>query len=160
MSLAQSWDSALNVVKKNKHKNILIGWISRTWNIYVVITPILSCPVDGELVTPVHFRFQWCIFHKNYRSFLMNHLHSLPPRLDSVDMQSPGIQGRKRGRPRLHAVPMKMAVHNLFPAPTGSLPVVKIPKKRGRKPGYKVSNLSDCFCDYFSLCLGHISCWN
>ncbi|XP_077158821.1 sex comb on midleg-like protein 4 isoform X2 [Paroedura picta] len=68
----------------------------------------------------------------------MNHLPSLPPRLDTVDMQSPRIPGRKRGRPPLHSTPMKMAVHNLYSAPTGSLPVVKIPKKRGRKPGFKM----------------------
>ncbi|CAI5769915.1 Hypothetical predicted protein [Podarcis lilfordi] len=35
---------------------------------------------------------------------------------------------------------MKMAVHNLYSAPAGSLPVVKIPKKRGRKPGYKLKS--------------------
>ncbi|XP_061482262.1 sex comb on midleg-like protein 4 isoform X2 [Rhineura floridana] len=70
----------------------------------------------------------------------MNHLPSLPPRLDTVDMQSPRIPGRKRGRPPLHSTPMKMAVHNLYSAPAGSLPVVKIPKKRGRKPGYKLKS--------------------
>ncbi|XP_077158829.1 sex comb on midleg-like protein 4 isoform X3 [Paroedura picta] len=70
----------------------------------------------------------------------MNHLPSLPPRLDTVDMQSPRIPGRKRGRPPLHSTPMKMAVHNLYSAPTGSLPVVKIPKKRGRKPGFKLKS--------------------
>ncbi|XP_060114578.1 sex comb on midleg-like protein 4 isoform X2 [Heteronotia binoei] len=70
----------------------------------------------------------------------MNHLPSLPPRLDTIDMQSPRIPGRKRGRPPLHSTPMKMAVHNLYSAPAGSLPVVKIPKKRGRKPGYKLKS--------------------
>ncbi|KAM7174182.1 sex comb on midleg-like protein 4 isoform 1-T1 [Macrochelys suwanniensis] len=70
----------------------------------------------------------------------MSHLSSLPPRLDTVDMQSPRIPGRKRGRPPLHSTPMKMAVHNLYSAPSGSLPVVKIPKKRGRKPGYKLKS--------------------
>ncbi|NWI98642.1 SCML4 protein, partial [Crypturellus undulatus] len=55
-------------------------------------------------------------------------------------MQSPRIPGRKRGRPPLHAAPMKMAVHNLYSAPAGTLPGVKIPKKRGRKPGYKLKS--------------------
>ncbi|XP_077018678.1 sex comb on midleg-like protein 4 isoform X2 [Tamandua tetradactyla] len=53
-------------------------------------------------------------------------------------MQSQGIPGRKRGRPPLHSTPMKMAVHNLYSASAGPLPAVKIPKKRGRKPGYKL----------------------
>nr|XP_030738766.1 sex comb on midleg-like protein 4 isoform X3 [Globicephala melas] len=35
---------------------------------------------------------------------------------------------------------MKMAVHNLYSASAGSLPAVKIPKKRGRKPGYKLKS--------------------
>uniref|UniRef100_A0A7M4DYF7 Scm polycomb group protein like 4 n=1 Tax=Crocodylus porosus TaxID=8502 RepID=A0A7M4DYF7_CROPO len=70
----------------------------------------------------------------------MSHLSSLPPRLDTVDMQSPRIPGRKRGRPPLHSTAMKMAVHNLYSAPGGSLPIVKIPKKRGRKPGYKLKS--------------------
>lgn len=52
-------------------------------------------------------------------------------------MQSQRIPGRKRGRPPLHSTPMKVAVHNLYSAPAGSLPAVKIPKKRGRKPRYK-----------------------
>lgn len=82
---------------------------------------------------------------------LMNHLPSLPPRLDTVDMQSPRIPGRKRGRPPLHSTPMKMAVHNLYSASAGSLPVVKIPKKRGRKPGYKVCDLSHSFDIPFCL---------
>ncbi|NWY00631.1 SCML4 protein, partial [Nothoprocta ornata] len=55
-------------------------------------------------------------------------------------MQSPRIPGRKRGRPPLHSSPMKMAVHNLYSAPAGALPGVKIPKKRGRKPGYKLKS--------------------
>lgn len=33
-----------------------------------------------------------------------------------------------------------MAVHNLYSASAGSLPAVKIPKKRGRKPGYKLKS--------------------
>ncbi|NXA45349.1 SCML4 protein, partial [Nothocercus julius] len=55
-------------------------------------------------------------------------------------MQSPRIPGRKRGRPPLQSAPMKMAVHNLYSAPAGALPGVKIPKKRGRKPGYKLKS--------------------
>ncbi|XP_027459224.1 sex comb on midleg-like protein 4 isoform X6 [Zalophus californianus] len=55
-------------------------------------------------------------------------------------MQSQRIPGRKRGRPPLHSTPMKMAVHNLYSASAGSLPAVKIPKKRGRKPGYKLKS--------------------
>ncbi|XP_020025688.2 sex comb on midleg-like protein 4 isoform X2 [Castor canadensis] len=52
-------------------------------------------------------------------------------------MQTQRVPGRKRGRPPLHSTPMKMAVHHLYSAATGSLPAMKIPKKRGRKPGYK-----------------------
>ncbi|NXF03433.1 SCML4 protein, partial [Smithornis capensis] len=55
-------------------------------------------------------------------------------------MQSPRMVGRKRGRPPLQPAPIKMAVHNLFSAPTGALPVMKIPKKRGRKPGHKLKS--------------------
>ncbi|XP_034524824.1 sex comb on midleg-like protein 4 isoform X3 [Ailuropoda melanoleuca] len=67
---------------------------------------------------------------------------SLPSvRLAPADMQSQRIPGRKRGRPPLHATPMKMAVHNLYSASAGALPAVKIPKKRGRKPGYKLSQV-------------------
>ncbi|NWX39106.1 SCML4 protein, partial [Steatornis caripensis] len=55
-------------------------------------------------------------------------------------MQSPRMAGRKRGRPPLQPAPIKMAVHNLCSAPAGALPVVKIPKKRGRKPGYKLKS--------------------
>ncbi|KAG8522097.1 Sex comb on midleg-like protein 4 [Galemys pyrenaicus] len=55
-------------------------------------------------------------------------------------MQSQRIPGRKRGRPPLHSAPMKMAVHNLYSPSGGSLPAVKIPKKRGRKPGYKLKS--------------------
>ncbi|XP_040453162.1 sex comb on midleg-like protein 4 [Falco naumanni] len=54
-------------------------------------------------------------------------------------MQSPRV-GRKRGRPPLQPAPIKMTVHNLYSAPAGALPVVKIPKKRGRKPGYKLKS--------------------
>ncbi|XP_049627159.1 sex comb on midleg-like protein 4 [Suncus etruscus] len=53
-------------------------------------------------------------------------------------MQSQSISGRKRGRPPLHSAPMKVAVQNLYSTPVGSLPAAKIPKKRGRKPGYKL----------------------
>ncbi|NXO10380.1 SCML4 protein, partial [Oriolus oriolus] len=55
-------------------------------------------------------------------------------------MQSPRMAGRKRGRPPLQPAPIKMAVHNLFSAPAGALPVMKIPKKRGRKPGHKLKS--------------------
>ncbi|OCT80400.1 sex comb on midleg-like protein 4 isoform X3 [Xenopus laevis] len=55
-------------------------------------------------------------------------------------MQSPRIPGRKRGRPPLHSNPLKMAVHNLYIGSAGSIPTVKIPKKRGRKPGFKLKS--------------------
>ncbi|KAM9234349.1 LOW QUALITY PROTEIN: sex comb on midleg-like protein 4 [Dugong dugon] len=55
-------------------------------------------------------------------------------------MQSQRIPGRKRGRPPLHSTPLKMAVHNLYSASPGCLPAVKTPKKRGRKPGYKLKS--------------------
>nr|XP_026245456.1 sex comb on midleg-like protein 4 isoform X2 [Urocitellus parryii] len=55
-------------------------------------------------------------------------------------MQSQRIPGRKRGRPPLHSTPVKMAVHNLYSASAGSLPAMKMPKKRGRKPGYKLKS--------------------
>ncbi|XP_005154729.1 sex comb on midleg-like protein 4 [Melopsittacus undulatus] len=55
-------------------------------------------------------------------------------------MQSPRMVGRKRGRPPLQPAPIKVAVHNLYSAPAAALPVVKIPKKRGRKPGYKLKS--------------------
>ncbi|NXF80550.1 SCML4 protein, partial [Sclerurus mexicanus] len=55
-------------------------------------------------------------------------------------MQSPRMVGRKRGRPPLQPAPIKVAVHNLFSAPAGALPVMKIPKKRGRKPGHKLKS--------------------
>ncbi|NWU92475.1 SCML4 protein, partial [Upupa epops] len=55
-------------------------------------------------------------------------------------MQSPRAVGRKRGRPPLQPAPNKMPVHNLYSAPAGALPVLKIPKKRGRKPGYKLKS--------------------
>ncbi|NWZ44733.1 SCML4 protein, partial [Brachypodius atriceps] len=55
-------------------------------------------------------------------------------------MQSPRMAAKKRGRPPLQPAPIKVAVHNLFPAPAGALPVVKIPKKRGRKPGHKLKS--------------------
>lgn len=61
-----------------------------------------------------------------------------PARLAPAEMQSQRTPGRKRGRPPLHSTPVTMAVHNLYSASAGSLPAVKIPKKRGRKPGYKV----------------------
>ncbi|XP_009091401.3 sex comb on midleg-like protein 4 [Serinus canaria] len=55
-------------------------------------------------------------------------------------MQSPRMAGKKRGRPPLQPAPIKMAVHNLFSAPAGALPGMKIPKKRGRKPGHKLKS--------------------
>ncbi|XP_046286415.1 sex comb on midleg-like protein 4 isoform X3 [Marmota monax] len=55
-------------------------------------------------------------------------------------MQSQRIPGRKRGRPPLHSTPVKTAVHNLYSTSAGSLPAVKMPKKRGRKPGYKLKS--------------------
>uniref|UniRef100_A0A8C3C2Y3 Scm polycomb group protein like 4 n=2 Tax=Cairina moschata TaxID=8855 RepID=A0A8C3C2Y3_CAIMO len=63
-----------------------------------------------------------------------------PTSRDPVAMQSPRIAGRKRGRPPLQPAPIKVAVHNLFSAPAGALPLVKIPKKRGRKPGHKLKS--------------------
>nr|XP_009935205.1 PREDICTED: sex comb on midleg-like protein 4 [Opisthocomus hoazin] len=50
------------------------------------------------------------------------------------------MAGRKRGRPPLQPAPIKIPVHNLYSAPAGALPVVKIPKKRGRKPGCKLKS--------------------
>ncbi|NXR12661.1 SCML4 protein, partial [Semnornis frantzii] len=55
-------------------------------------------------------------------------------------MASPRAAGRKRGRPPLQPAPIKVAAHNLYSAPAGALPVVKIPKKRGRKPGHKLKS--------------------
>lgn len=65
----------------------------------------------------------------------------LPPhsvRLAPAEMQTQKVPGRKRGRPPLHSTPVQMAVHNLYSASAGSVPAVTIPKKRGRKPRYKV----------------------
>ncbi|KAM8953553.1 sex comb on midleg-like protein 4 isoform 3-T3 [Pelodytes ibericus] len=69
----------------------------------------------------------------------MNH-SLLPVRDHSAVMQSPRIPGRKRGRPPLHSNPLKMTVHNLYSGSAGSIPTVKIPKKRGRKPGFKLKS--------------------
>ncbi|KFV64249.1 Sex comb on midleg-like 4, partial [Dryobates pubescens] len=55
-------------------------------------------------------------------------------------LPSPRMVGRKRGRPPLQPPPIKVAVHNLYSAPAGALPVVKIPKKRGRKRGRKLKS--------------------
>lgn len=49
--------------------------------------------------------------------------------------QTGKIPGRKRGRPPLRSV-AKMDFPNRYPE---SLPPLKVPKKRGRKPGFKVS---------------------
>ncbi|XP_036024874.1 sex comb on midleg-like protein 4 [Onychomys torridus] len=65
----------------------------------------------------------------------------LPPhsvRLAPAEMQTQKVPGRKRGRPPLHSTPVPMAVHNLYSASAGSGPAVTIPKKRGRKPRYKI----------------------
>ncbi|XP_030346401.1 sex comb on midleg-like protein 4 [Strigops habroptila] len=70
----------------------------------------------------------------------MSHLPCLPASLAPGEMQSPRMAGRKRGRPPLQPAPIKVAVHNLYSAPAAALPVVKIPKKRGRKPGYKLKS--------------------
>lgn len=61
-----------------------------------------------------------------------------PARLAPAEMQTQKVPGRKRGRPPLHSTPVQMAVHNLYSASAGSVPAVTIPKKRGRKPRYKV----------------------
>nr|XP_048281012.1 sex comb on midleg-like protein 4 isoform X3 [Myodes glareolus] len=53
-------------------------------------------------------------------------------------MQTQKVPGRKRGRPPLHSTPAQMAVRNLYSASAGSVPAVTIPKKRGRKPRYKI----------------------
>lgn len=51
-----------------------------------------------------------------------------------IASQSGKIPGRKRGRPPLR----KMDFPNHYPE---SLPPLKVPKKRGRKPGFKVSQM-------------------
>ncbi|XP_028624859.1 sex comb on midleg-like protein 4 isoform X1 [Grammomys surdaster] len=53
-------------------------------------------------------------------------------------MQTQRVPGRKRGRPPLHSTRVQMAVHNLYSASSASVPAVTIPKKRGRKPRYKI----------------------
>ncbi|CAH6778272.1 sex comb on midleg-like protein 4 [Phodopus roborovskii] len=55
-------------------------------------------------------------------------------------MQTQKVPGRKRGRPPLHSTLVQMATHNLYSAPAGSVPAVTIPKKRGRKPRYKIKS--------------------
>lgn len=61
-----------------------------------------------------------------------------PVRLAPAEMQTQRVPGRKRGRPPLHSTRVQMAVHNLYSASSASVPAVTIPKKRGRKPRYKV----------------------
>ncbi|KAK2493086.1 hypothetical protein MC885_009784 [Smutsia gigantea] len=73
-------------------------------------------------------------------SFAVRDLLLPSARLAPAEMQSPRVPGRKRGRPPLPSTPVKMAVHNLYSASAGSLPAVKIPKKRGRKPGHKLKS--------------------
>ncbi|XP_040284771.1 sex comb on midleg-like protein 4 isoform X2 [Bufo bufo] len=69
----------------------------------------------------------------------MNH-SVLSVRECGEEMQSPRIPGRKRGRPPLHSNILKMTVHNSYSGAAGSIPTVKIPKKRGRKPGFKLKS--------------------
>lgn len=54
-----------------------------------------------------------------------------------IPSQAGKIPGRKRGRPPLRNV-AKMDFPNRYPE---SLPPLKVPKKRGRKPGFKVSQM-------------------
>lgn len=67
----------------------------------------------------------------------------LPPHsvsLAPAEMQTQRVPGRKRGRPPLHSTRVQMAVHNLYSASSASVPAVTIPKKRGRKPRYKIKS--------------------
>ncbi|XP_006512815.1 sex comb on midleg-like protein 4 isoform X2 [Mus musculus] len=61
-------------------------------------------------------------------------------RLAPAEMQTQRVPGRKRGRPPLHSTRVQMAVHNLYSASAASVPAVTIPKKRGRKPRYKIKS--------------------
>lgn len=54
-----------------------------------------------------------------------------------IPSQPGKIPGRKRGRPPLRSV-AKMDFPSRYPE---SLPPLKVPKKRGRKPGFKVSQM-------------------
>lgn len=56
-----------------------------------------------------------------------------------IPSQSGKIPGRKRGRPPLRSV-AKLDFTNRYP---DSLPPLKVPKKRGRKPGFKVSQMRE-----------------
>ncbi|KAF7201376.1 sex comb on midleg-like protein 4 isoform X2 [Nothobranchius furzeri] len=51
-----------------------------------------------------------------------------------IPSQTGKVPGRKRGRPPLRSV-AKMDFQNHYPE---SLPLLKVPKKRGRKPGFKL----------------------
>lgn len=64
-----------------------------------------------------------------------------------IPSQSGKIPGRKRGRPPLRNV-AKMDFPGRYPE---SLPPLKVPKKRGRKPGFKVSRLGGLGMSY-GLC--------